>query len=69
MGAFDENLARTLNPTLEINKLKVGDVLIRIDGNIEIKNISSVQISTIVYSPETNRTKTYYANKYLVHNK
>ena len=68
-GAFDENLARTLNPTLEINKLNVGDVLVRIDGNIEIENISSVLISTIVYSPETNGTKTYYANKYLVHNK
>jgi hypothetical protein len=67
--AFDEILAMEINPTLEIGKLKLGDILITLNEEITLDNFESIEMSVPVYNFEVSGTHDYYADGYLVHNK
>lgn len=68
--AFNVNNARRLNPNLDINRLSIGDSLVRSDGSLEmIREIYSGYMEVEVYNFEVSGTNDYYADGYWVHNK
>ena len=67
--AFNPEIAMEINPTLEIKKLQIGDVLIREEGRETIISIDLHQNDENIYNFELDGTKDYYADGYLVHNK
>jgi hypothetical protein len=57
------------NPQLKIRKLKIGDVLITLQGSMRIEKITSKTAKdSVVYSPELDGNHEYYADGFLVHN-
>lgn len=69
-AAFDEHLARQLNPSLEIVRLEVGDVFILDNGGRALlSEFYAVGASTTVYNFEVSGTRDYFAEGFLVHNK
>ena len=67
--SFNVKKALEINPTLTITKLKIGDTLITLNGEIILNEFDYVEMSLNVYNFEVSGTKDYYADKYLVHNK
>jgi len=69
--AFDPVRAKEFNPQLEIGQLELGDILITIDGNIELETISTTTFpfDTEIYNFAVTGDGTYYGDGYLVHNK
>ena len=68
--AFSEFEAQKLNPTLDIKRLKVGDILIKEDGTKEVLKTYYAELQdTKIYNFTVSGDKTYYADGYLVHNK
>jgi nitrous oxidase accessory protein NosD len=69
--AFEPIRAKEFNPQLEINQLEIGDILLTIDGTIELKTISTKEFpyDTPIYNFAVTGDETYYGDGYLVHNK
>lgn len=68
--AIDPDAARKENPTLEVGKLKIGDVLIKEGGSTEkLEALSAKHYEGMVYNFEIKDVHEYYADGYLVHNK
>lgn len=68
--AFNPTLAMQINPTLIIGQLKVGDTLIKANGDKEIiREFDYTEFSSMVYNFELDGSKDYFADDFLVHNK
>ncbi len=70
--AIDPIAAKKWNPSLEVDKLNTGDILIL--ENAEKKVVKNIQAKrsnyfTAIYNFTTDGNQTYYADGYLVHNK
>jgi hypothetical protein len=67
--AFDEKLAMIINPTLEIKKLEIWDVLHLESWIQKLESFDSTEMMTQVYNFEVSWSRDYYADWFLVHNK
>lgn len=67
--SFDPEKTKIESPTLEVNQLEIGDILIKENGEQEeLKEFYSEFTTTTVYNFSLNGTKDFYADGYLVHN-
>ncbi len=67
--SFDPAGTRQESPTLEVSELKRGDVLVKIDGEMEIlETFDSKYMETTVYNFGLNGSRDFYADGYLNHN-
>ncbi|MFT7434056.1 MAG: hypothetical protein ACI9TY_001701 [Alphaproteobacteria bacterium] len=68
--AFEVDVAKKLNPDLEITQLKTGDTLITDKGEIELKTVGHKGANNkTVYNLHLDGNQEYYADGFLVHNK
>lgn len=68
--AFEVEIARRINPELEIGQLIAGDFVLRSDGTKEkIINIYYEYMAVPVYNFHVTGSNDYYADGYWVHNK
>ena len=68
--AFNVQTAKRLNPALDIQPLKIGDILLKENGKQEVlRDYKSEYQDTKIYNFTVDGDKTYYADGWLVHNK
>ena len=68
--AFNVQTAKRLNPVLDIQLLKIGDILLKENGKQEVlRDYKSEYQDTKIYNFTVDGDKTYYADGWLVHNK
>ena len=68
--AFNIQTAKRLNPVLDIQPLKIGDILLKENGKQEVlRDYKSEYQDTKIYNFTVDGDKTYYADGWLVHNK
>lgn len=58
-----------MDPTLEVTKLQIGDILVTEKENIKLNTIIGKDEPQTVYTFSVDGTNDYYADGYLVHNK
>jgi len=67
--AMNPALAMQDHPQIKVEQLKIGDMLITINGPVRLEKIKSKIIKdSVVYNPELDGNHEYYADGYLVHN-
>lgn len=68
--AFEAEVARRINPDLDIGQLVVGDYILRYDGTAEkIETIYYEYMTVPVFNFHVSGSQDYYADGYWVHNK
>lgn len=67
--AFNPEMAKAINPSLNIEKLSEGDYLVMTNRFEKVERVEWIQTEEMVYNFELDGTKDYYADDFLVHNK
>jgi hypothetical protein len=68
--SFDETIGRKIHPELDVQRIKVGDILLKENGETErVESISYEYQEVQVYNFEVSGERDYFADGYSVHNK